>query len=347
MGPALTAASRGSYPWVAMINHPAAPSDNQRNIVLTGFMGTGKTTVGRILARKLRRGFLDTDAIIEQRHGAITEIFATQGEDAFRAMEQGVAAELGTQKGLVIATGGRLLLDPRNIAALTASGYVYGLSATVGQVYSRINQGAAAAKRPLLAGPDPLGAITTLMGERAPHYRRFAQVAAGTRRADRVAAEIIELHDRTPSLMQSPAGATAVVGVNLFSQLRSMVSPSALHVITTPRLWDRFGPLIGKPDALTLDANTIEETRTGTTVLLGDAALVGNASLRGAAAASGAMAIPSDWAAMQAGTGANTSMIVDLAALQPAQPENQQLWTDWDRVVDHLVNLGWVAAASK
>ena len=80
--------------------------DAARNLVLTGFMGTGKTTVGRILADRLGYGFVDTDEVIESRAGPIPEIFDRDGEEAFREMERSVARELSGRTGLVIATGG-------------------------------------------------------------------------------------------------------------------------------------------------------------------------------------------------------------------------------------------------
>ena len=83
-----------------------------RNIVITGFMGSGKTTVGEILARKLKREFVDMDALIEMRAGmSIPRIFERQGEKAFRALERQLAHELALQSGMVIATGGGALVD--------------------------------------------------------------------------------------------------------------------------------------------------------------------------------------------------------------------------------------------
>ena len=85
---------------------PGPPSPRDRhNVVLTGFMGTGKTTVGRLLADELGYEFVDTDELIEQRHGSIVDIFATRGEEAFRRLEREVAAELARRSGLVISTG--------------------------------------------------------------------------------------------------------------------------------------------------------------------------------------------------------------------------------------------------
>ena len=89
-----------------------------RNIVLTGFMGSGKTTVGSILADRLGREFIDTDAVIESSSGPIAGIVAASGWPAFRAMEREVASGLAGRSGLVIATGGRLMLDAECAACL-------------------------------------------------------------------------------------------------------------------------------------------------------------------------------------------------------------------------------------
>ena len=88
---------------------------NSRNLVLTGFMGTGKTSVGRLVAERLRREFVDMDELIAVREGmSIADIFARHGESHFRALERGVCAELAARNDLVIATGGGTLVDPGN-----------------------------------------------------------------------------------------------------------------------------------------------------------------------------------------------------------------------------------------
>src|SRR3970040_282740 len=97
----------------------------EHNLVLTGFMGTGKTTVGHALAVKLGMEFVDTDELIEARHGPIARIFAEQGEAEFRAIERTVARELGQRTGLVIATGGRMILDPENFQSLSKNGRIF------------------------------------------------------------------------------------------------------------------------------------------------------------------------------------------------------------------------------
>lgn len=101
------------------------------NIILTGFMATGKTTIGIGLAKALGYAFVDTDHLIEDRWGqTITEIFREKGEAAFRTMETDVARELGKKEGLVIATGGGMVLDPVNITALEKQGRIFCLVAT-------------------------------------------------------------------------------------------------------------------------------------------------------------------------------------------------------------------------
>ena len=89
------------------------------NVVLTGFMGTGKTTIGRLVAEKLNYEFIDTDQLIEEQIGCtIAEFFRVKGEAAFRKLEAELAQELSHREGLVISTGGRMMLDPVNAAAL-------------------------------------------------------------------------------------------------------------------------------------------------------------------------------------------------------------------------------------
>lgn len=165
-----------------------APND-RRNIVLTGFMGTGKTTVGRALARRTGFEFVDTDAMIEAEHGPIRQIFAEHGEGQFRQLERDVAASLAERDGLVVSTGGRMLVDAVNAAALGATGDIVCLTATVDTIVSRV--GATASSRPLLAGDDLPGRIRELLAERAPAYARFTQVATDGRTPKQIAAEVL------------------------------------------------------------------------------------------------------------------------------------------------------------
>jgi len=173
---------------------PAHPDPPRRpTIVLTGFMGTGKSTVGRRLAARLGCDFVDTDELIESRHGPIPEIFAEHGEARFREIEREVAAELAGRDGLVVSTGGRLLLDPANVETLGASATVVCLVASVDELVRRLSSGAE--HRPLLAGGDPRSRIEALLAERRPGYDRFAQVDTEGRTPDEVADAVLAVVD--------------------------------------------------------------------------------------------------------------------------------------------------------
>src|SRR5262245_25694435 len=154
--------------------------DREANVVLTGFMGTGKTTVGRLLADLLGHEFVDTDELIERRHGPIEAIFGERGEQAFRAVEREVADELAGRDRLVISTGGRMMLDPSIASALSARARVFCLTASPDTIAARVLDGPV---RPLLAGPDPRGRISELLAERAAGYAAFDQVATDGRTA--------------------------------------------------------------------------------------------------------------------------------------------------------------------
>ena len=104
-------------------------SDASPNIVLTGFMGTGKSTIGRGLATRLGYKFVDTDAMIVERHGTIAQIFEKGGEGAFRQLERDTAVELAGRSGCVISTGGRFMLDEHNASVLTPTSDVFALVA--------------------------------------------------------------------------------------------------------------------------------------------------------------------------------------------------------------------------
>ncbi len=137
------------------------------NIVLVGFMGTGKSTVGRLLASRLDREFIDMDTVIEDREGCtIPEIFSSKGEPYFRELERNLAIELGQQNKLVIACGGGIVKDPSNLQALSESGLVVCLKADEETILKRV---AAAQNRPLLWG-DKAERIRTLLHQRAALY---------------------------------------------------------------------------------------------------------------------------------------------------------------------------------
>lgn len=164
----------------------------RRNVVLTGFMATGKTTVGRVLAERLGYELVDTDTLIEDRHGPIPQIFVEYGEDEFRRMEREVAAELSDQERLVISTGGRMMVDPVNVAALAGSGDVFCLTASVDTIVDRL-QAAGTDTRPMLAGHDLRARVTDLLAARAAAYAAFTQVATDGLTPEQIADAIVSL----------------------------------------------------------------------------------------------------------------------------------------------------------
>jgi shikimate kinase len=162
------------------------------NVILTGFMGTGKTTVGRLVAERLGFEFVDTDELIESEHGPIAELFAEQGEVAFRAIERQVATELASRCDLVVATGGGMMVDEQNVAALAATGTVVCLIADVDTIVDRaLSPGGPV--RPLLAGDDPRTRVDELLVARAHAYGRFVQIDTTHMTPIEVADEVVEL----------------------------------------------------------------------------------------------------------------------------------------------------------
>ena len=136
--------------------------------MLTGFMGTGKSSVARELAALMGRGVIDLDAEIEKSAGmSIADIFASQGEQKFRDMETGAARKAADKRGLIISTGGGVVLKAENMEALRHSGVVFCLMASPETILSRT---AGNRERPLLQTEDPLGKIRQLLDARALHY---------------------------------------------------------------------------------------------------------------------------------------------------------------------------------
>jgi shikimate kinase len=133
-------------------------------------MGTGKTSVGRLVAEQLHFDYLDTDDIIQSRTGrTITDIFSTDGEAAFRKMEQELVAELAARTKTVIATGGGLPTNPKNLASLKTHALVVCLWASPEKIWERVkNQ----THRPLLHDADPQKKIRELLAAREPFYRQ-------------------------------------------------------------------------------------------------------------------------------------------------------------------------------
>ena len=151
-----------------------------RNIVLTGFMGTGKTAVGRVLARRTGRELVDTDAVVAEWAVPVSEIFERLGEGEFRRLEREAALMAAGRTDLVVATGGATMLDSASRDVLAATGDVVCLTASLDAIVERVSAGGGPASRPLLAGGRPgedlRARVKALLAERADGYARFTQV---------------------------------------------------------------------------------------------------------------------------------------------------------------------------
>ena len=140
------------------------------NIALIGFMGAGKTSVGRLISEQLGFDYLDTDEMIQSRTSrTIADIFSKDGEPAFRKLEEEIVAELTALERTVISTGGGLPVNSKNLASLKTHALVVCLWASPEKIWERVrNQ----THRPLLNAPDPKGKIRELLAEREPFYRQ-------------------------------------------------------------------------------------------------------------------------------------------------------------------------------
>ncbi len=167
---------------------------NAEDIIITGFMGTGKTDTGKKLADKLCRTFVDTDAVVEQFAGkTIASIFATEGEESFRLWELEVIEGLANyaRGSLVVATGGGAVLRERNRHLLRQRGFIVLLTASVEEIFKRVGH----TDRPLLQQGEPQKKIEELLNRRAAIYNEFADFTIHTdgKPPEDVAREICEL----------------------------------------------------------------------------------------------------------------------------------------------------------
>ncbi len=164
---------------------------SHRNIILIGPMGSGKSTIGNIIAKRLHREFRDSDRIIEKRTGVeIARIFDIEGEQGFRDRETSALSDLLNQNNRVIATGGGSVLREENQQLLKQKGYIIFLDTTVNQQLHRLRRDK---KRPLLPTENPRQKLESLFEQRRPIYLELADLAVKTdkRIARRLAADII------------------------------------------------------------------------------------------------------------------------------------------------------------
>lgn len=170
-----------------------------KNIFLIGPMGAGKTTIGRLLAKSLGIGFVDSDKEIERRTGvSIPMIFEYEGESGFRKREAEILADLTRMEGIVLATGGGSILLPENREYLRERGFVVYLHCTVDKQLDRTHKDS---NRPLLQTDDPRGKLTELFAVREPLYRSLADLTIDTGQCSsrRVIRQILRIYHRINS----------------------------------------------------------------------------------------------------------------------------------------------------
>lgn len=274
-----------------------------RNIVLTGFMGTGKSTVGRRLAKRLGFSWVDTDRLIEERHGSIPEIFARAGESVFRGIERNLSTELAPLTRHVISTGGRMLLDPDNIRAFSGNGRIFCLVADADVLVTRLMR--SPTPRPLLQKADPEAEILALLEERRRGYARFAQIHSGNGSPE----EVVEsLADIVLAPTETPTGRR---GVAVMGDATTGLEPP-VTIVTDLTVAELFGPCLGPVSAV---MTSIEPTVTGgSLVFLGGSSVTEHA-------VPGSVVVPTTRNAMEQAAPPGTRTIIDLAALQTLEFE--------------------------
>jgi shikimate kinase len=159
--------------------------------VLTGFMGTGKSSVARELSRLTGRPVVDVDAEIEKTHGRISDIFKDQGEPRFRDLETEALGRIASRKNIIISTGGGCVLKKENMEILRRSGIIFCLKAAPETILRRTRS---TDDRPLLRAPDPLAKIKEMLSAREPFYNKADySVDTESKNPEEIAREIMEL----------------------------------------------------------------------------------------------------------------------------------------------------------
>ena len=166
----------------------------KKNLILCGFMGSGKSTIGRLLSEKLGARFIDTDTYIEQKEGMpISEIFRQYGEEYFRSREREVCEELSQLQKTVISTGGGTLLNEDNMKALKKNGIVFLLNVSSRTVLTRLRNDTT---RPLLQQEDKEKAVKMMLSSRTPLYNRAADYVIDAEESPRkVCLKIISIYN--------------------------------------------------------------------------------------------------------------------------------------------------------
>lgn len=231
---------------------------DRRNIVLTGLMGTGKTSVGHALARLLNRKLVDMDTWIQTRQGqTISEIFAERGEPYFRELETALAQELGASENLVIATGGGALVNPANRVAF-ANAEIICLDASVEEILSRLN---GAQDRPLLQGVPRTRIQELLDARREAHNSIAFHVQTDQRTPEEIAQEIADRLESREIRVRTPNGSYPIFLGNgvldaVSEYLRAERFSARCAVVTNPTV----GALYAERVCTSLRAQDLEPT---------------------------------------------------------------------------------------
>lgn len=194
------------------------------NIILYGPPASGKTSVGRLLAIRLGREFVDTDELVTRRAGrSIPAIFASEGEDGFRRLERDVCAEVAQGDGRVIALGAGALLDAASRTRLERTGPVVCLRADLSDLMARLQR---EPTRPLLSGSDPAGKLERLLVARRGHYDAFAEQVDTTGLAVATVASAVadSIRPRTLTLRASGLAQDITLGYGLLDELPALLS---------------------------------------------------------------------------------------------------------------------------
>ncbi len=184
-----------SYRCMIEVEQLNQTSKNKPNIVLVGFMGTGKTSVGKRLSSLMRMRYIDTDNVIERdNERTISDIFAEEGESGFRRLESEAVDNVSHLCNCVISTGGGVVLKQENVAKLKENGIVFCLTASPEEIFERVGH---QTHRPLLQTPNPLETIRTMLDERAPYYAQADYTMDTTGRSfDEIVAHIKNIYFR-------------------------------------------------------------------------------------------------------------------------------------------------------
>ncbi len=219
----------------------------ERNLVITGFMGAGKSCVARRVAEMLSKPLVAMDEVIAQRAGkSIPDLFATDGEEAFRRAERELCLELGTREGLVIDTGGGALVDPRNRDALAQNGCLVALDCTEDELLRRLRGDR---QRPMLWGDDPVARLRELLAERRAAYAEVPHhVDNSDRPLEAVAQEVIALWRAEPFVRwaRTPTGSYQIQLVpgglsHIGRLLRARGIEGVAAVVSDEHVWPRYG----------------------------------------------------------------------------------------------------------